>query len=212
MKEIKIKKILLKTDPVDVNEVSTILNELEKHKLEFAPWKTFSYKPDVAFSIFYTPSHILLKYFVREKEIRAVVNETNGPVWEDSCVEFFISFDSAKGYYNFEFNCVGTCLVGYGSSKDDRHLLSPEFLKSLKIATNVNYNDPENINWELTVCIPLNLFIFSSLPELTGATYRANFYKCGDQLSSPHFVAWSEIISATPNFHLPEFFGKLDFE
>ena len=39
-----------------------------------------------------------------------------------------------------------------------------------------------------------------------------NFYKCADGTDSMHFVSWSPIPTAKPDFHRPEFFGILIFE
>jgi hypothetical protein len=38
---------------------------------------------------------------------------------------------------------------------------------------------------------------------------RANFYKWGDGTSVPHYLTWSHIVTETPDFHRPEFFGEL---
>jgi len=47
---------------------------------------------------------------------------------------------------------------------------------------------------------------------LNGKTMRANFYKCGDKLQTPHFLSWAPIDLPKPKFHCPEFFGELVFE
>ncbi len=39
----------------------------------------------------------------------------------------------------------------------------------------------------------------------------ANFYKCGDKLTVPHFVTWNSIGTNKPDFHQPKFFGELYF-
>ncbi len=44
-----------------------------------------------------------------------------------------------------------------------------------------------------------------------GVTWRANFYKCGDRTSHPHWLTWSVIDLPEPDFHRPEFFGTLEF-
>ena len=62
------------------------------------------------------------------------------------------------------------------------------------------------------MAIPLSIFIHHSFSSLSGKEGRVNFYKCGDQLPVPHFVAWNNIQSAEPNFHLPEFFGEIYFQ
>ena len=46
----------------------------------------------------------------------------------------------------------------------------------------------------------------------TGVSWRANFYKCADKTSHPHWLTWAEIDYPNPKFHLPDFFGRLDFE
>jgi hypothetical protein len=42
-----------------------------------------------------------------------------------------------------------------------------------------------------------------------GNLWRANFYKCGDDTSHPHWAAWSPVDEL--NFHLPRCFGRLGF-
>jgi hypothetical protein len=42
-----------------------------------------------------------------------------------------------------------------------------------------------------------------------GATLCANFYKCGDELSVPHYISWAPIEAEKPNFHRPDCFGKM---
>ena len=195
-----------------LNIVSLQLDSLAKQKLTFTPWPVFSYKPDVYFSIAHNSTHILLKYFVEEKTIRAVNTLTNSAVWEDSCVEFFISFNKGVSYYNVEFNCIGTGLIGYGKSKTDRELLLPDVVSQVKSMAVTIPSNNNNICWQLTLTIPVEVFIYTAISSLKQTDCIANFYKCGDLLPDPHFVAWSNIQSVEPNFHLPEFFGKLVFE
>ncbi|MBC8179678.1 hypothetical protein H8E88_01015 [candidate division KSB1 bacterium] len=46
----------------------------------------------------------------------------------------------------------------------------------------------------------------------TNVIWRANFYKCADETSHPHWLTWAKVDFPNPNFHLPEFFGILKFE
>ncbi|MCK7536290.1 MAG: carbohydrate-binding family 9-like protein [Marinilabiliales bacterium] len=43
--------------------------------------------------------------------------------------------------------------------------------------------------------------------SLAGKSFRANFYKCGDKLSNPHFVTWNPVGTEKPDYHRPEYFG-----
>ncbi|MDD6236825.1 MAG: carbohydrate-binding family 9-like protein, partial [Clostridiales bacterium] len=38
---------------------------------------------------------------------------------------------------------------------------------------------------------------------------RGNFYKCGDKTKHPHFGMWNPINNEFPDFHLPQFFGRI---
>lgn len=193
--------------------LSSLLNGFETQELIFTPWVQFPYKPAVRFAIAHSDEYVFLKYFVSEKAIRAVNSKVNSAVWEDSCVEFFIHFNDEKGYYNFEFNCIGTQLAGFGKTKQERDLLPEVVVATIKTESYISTIKIEGaIYWELSVAIPLNAFIHHNFSTLAGRQGRANFYKCGDKLPEPHFVAWCDIQSAEPNFHLPEFFGEIHFQ
>ncbi|MBQ1647521.1 MAG: hypothetical protein II047_03470, partial [Bacteroidales bacterium] len=63
----------------------------------------------------------------------------------------------------------------------------------------------------LKVFIPLKALWKSELKSLRGLHARANFYKCGDGLTVPHFVTWAPIATEKPDYHRPEFFADLLF-
>ena len=79
---------------IDLHQASFTLDTFERNLIDVAPWPDFTYKPKASFSIGYTHDCIFLKYFVVENSVRAICGNSNEPVSEDSCVEFFISFDS----------------------------------------------------------------------------------------------------------------------
>ena len=198
-------------DPKNINLVSQMLNDIEKHQLDYVPWTEYPYKPMVYFSIAHFENCILLKFFVQEKQIRAINHTINSPIWEDSCVEFFISFDNGQNYYNIEFNCIGTGLIGYGKSKTERVLLDVSIINQVKTLSVINSEKNQKASWELTMSIPLTVFEKSSIDQLENLQCRANFYKCGDMLPDPHYISWTNIDSEFPNFHLPNYFGNLQF-
>ena len=39
-----------------------------------------------------------------------------------------------------------------------------------------------------------------------------NFYKCGDETETPHYLAWAPLSSDTPDYHRRQDFGRLIFE
>ena len=196
-------------------EVEDYMESLEWKSLGEAPWKeSFPDHPQVTFKIGNTNNSILLKFYVQEKHIQGKYRQTNDPVHLDSCVEFFLSFDGLN-YYNLEFNCMGTAHVGYGQAKHlgPRKTLEKGMVESIKTKCIINPRDrsPMASSWELLLNIPKAVFCFDKLAQWQNKTYRGNFYKCGDDLPEPHFLTWNKIEHPTPNFHLPEYFGKINF-
>src|SRR3546814_2213205 len=105
---------------------------LAASELREVPWKAFPYRPSVHFKIAHTAVGILLLYEVQEKHVKAVYRNTNDPVYKDSCVEFFLSFDGST-YYNLEFNCIGTGLIGYDpAQRAERKRLPRETIERVK--------------------------------------------------------------------------------
>lgn len=192
-------------------QLHAVLDRLERHELEYHLWSDKCENgPTVRFCIAHNGRSVLLKFFVREDELRTQVTNYNGPVWEDSCVEFFVSFDT-EGYYNFECNAIGTVLAAFGKNKKKRQFL-PEHLLCLIRSDSRLYRSESGYFWEMVVVIPCELFIRNTFSSLSGLVAKGNFYKCGDRLSRPHFLAWADITADHPDFHLPQFFGTIVFE
>jgi hypothetical protein len=197
-----------------LQEITASLDQIEANIIQRSPWPAGGYEPSVSFALAYSATSILLKYYVQEKSARAIHGSSNGRVHEDSCVEFFISFDGDAEYYNLEFNCIGTCLVGYGKVREGRQLLPEETIRGIKRRVVIEPVVKENrdfVYWELVAYIPFEVFVYHNLVNLPARACKANFYKCGDHLPEPHFLTWNNIIAIVPDFHLPEFFGELHF-
>jgi hypothetical protein len=45
-----------------------------------------------------------------------------------------------------------------------------------------------------------------------GVQWRANFFKCADKTSHPHWLTWNQVVNPVPKFHMPEYFGILEFQ
>lgn len=182
--------------------------------LKAVPWVEFPYRPSVYFRIAHTDVGILLRYDVEEKYVQAVYQHPNDPVYKDSCVEFFLSFDKVH-YYNMEFNSLGAGLIGYGpAAKPERKRLSAATIEQVRTDSRISAQKlpSGDTAWQLLLHIPLTVFAYDRVTSLSGLFATGNFYKCGDDLPDPHYVAWSPIKHPTPNFHLPQFFGILRFE
>jgi hypothetical protein len=189
-------------------EIDAKLNGLKEQSLEHLLWSNDGYKPKASFTMAHNGECVFLKYNIHENNVRAIYNNTNDPVYEDSCVEFFISMENDTNYYNLEFNCLGTCTIGYGDGKFNRICLPDDVVNNIRSQTKLERANKNFIyEWGITLAIPISVFIYHQGINLTGKACRLNFYKCGDDLPQPHFIAWNNIESDQPNFHLSEFFG-----
>ena len=216
MKSILVKELQFDALVPDLEAVSEKLdNNGERNRIDRINWESFPYKPDVSFSIAYTDNELLLKYYVTEDHFRAEKTETNQEVYEDSCVEFFVSPGSDDIYYNLEFNGIGTCLMGSGTGRSDRKRADPEIIRSIRRHSSAGSKPVSEIegiySWTITIGIPFKVFFHHKISSLQGKTFRANFYKCGDKLRVPHYVTWSPVGTPKPDFHQPLFFGTLHF-
>jgi hypothetical protein len=216
MKIAEVKKIDLKEDYPDLNEVSKKMDEQKDLlMIDTLNWKGYDYKPAVELAIAYSDKEIFLKYFVTENFFKAEKTETNQMVCEDSCVEFFVSPEDDGIYYNLEFNGIGTCLLGTGTGRENSTRANPEVVSKIRRLSTAGDKPVEErigeYRWELTVAIPYDVFFHHDVKDLKGKTFRANFYKCGDMLTVPHYVTWNPVGTENPDYHQPKYFGLLKF-
>lgn len=205
----------------DIQEACNVPLELDKAGIGFTSidsvnWPAdFPYHPQAGVRMAYTEDSILLHYRVTEDSVRAKYGKDNGNVWTDSCVEFF-SIPAGDGiYYNLECNCIGTILLGAGAERSNRTRASQQVMDTIKRWASLGRTPfDERIGkqeWEVALIVPFTAFFMHNIQKMTGCTIRANFYKCGDELQQPHFLSWNPIRVEKPNFHLPEYFGEIQF-
>ena len=169
----------------------------------------FPYCPEVRFAIAHDGHALLIRFDVVEDHLRAAALENNGPVWEDSCVEFFVKEPDSPYYFNFETNCIGVGLAARRLSRtecthfDDARMAQVIRRSSLPMQP---LDLRQKKAWWLELEIP-----FSLISERPGVPERllANFYKCGDKTDVPHFLSWNPVEVPAPDFHRPDFFGEL---
>jgi hypothetical protein len=141
-------------------------------------------------------------------------------VWKDACVEFFVEPKPGRGYFNFEFNCGGAFLCNHivdptrtaDGFKQATRIPEPAMRGVTVQSTLPRVVSPERVEavvWRLRFSIPVSVMeaYVGDLGELSGQTWRGNFFKCAEDNSHPHWASWSPVTAF--NFHLPECFGEL---
>ena len=193
---------------------------------EIASWRPegSDHRPRTRVRLLYDKKGIHGLYHVEDTYVRCVATKFQDSVCWDSCVEFFVEPKLGKGYFNFEFSGGGVLLVYYvtdptripGGPLKGRTPLSEEDGKQVRryhsLPAIVEPEIQEETEWVLEFFIPFGLFekYVGPIGDVSGQTWRGNFYKCGDKTSHPHWGAWSPVDEC--NFHLPRCFGALRFE
>jgi len=189
--------------------------------IKFFMGDTPKHLPKTKAKLLYDNDNIYVIFQVEDRYVRAVATEYHGSVWEDSCVEFFFTpgLDISDGYFNIETNCIGTILFNHQIQRgQNQQKLSARQLDQVEIATSlprrtIEPEIKEPVTWTLEYRLPLR--ILEDYCNLTkpapGVKWRANFYKCADKTSYPHWLTWSHIDKPQPDFHRPEYFGTLEF-
>lgn len=171
-------------------------------------------RPLASFVGAYSHEGIYIDFLVRCNYLRAVNYKDQSPVSEDSCVEFFLDPKGDGEYWNFEFNCIGTINASRRFQRPNPTRLNSEQLACVKRFASCGtrpFCEMEGLfTWNLLIFIPFSLIGLDSdnLPEMI----RGNFYKCASATSEPHYLSWNPIVTPSPDFHRPEFFGEIYFE
>lgn len=192
--------------------------------LEISHWRPESsaHRPRTLCKLLYNRDCIYGIFRVEDRYVRCTHSEFQSHVYKDSCVEFFVQPKAAGGYFNFEFNCGGTLLASYvtdatrieGKVKECIPLEPDEDLQIKRYHSLPKTVAPEitsQVIWFLEFAVPFVVLekYTGVLAETSGQLWRANFYKCGNDTSHPHWGSWSEVSAL--NFHLPAEFGEIEF-
>jgi hypothetical protein len=181
-----------------------------------------SHHPITQCKLLYDDRRIFGIFSVHDRFVRCIHTGFQDPVWEDSCVEFFVQPKPDHGYFNFEFNCGGALLSSYVTdpkridgkvtkavplSRDEGQII--EIFHSLP-----SIIDPKIIDectWYLEFSIPFHLLerYVGSIDKSDEAGWRGNLYKCGNKTSHPHWASWAPL--SERNFHAPWDFGRFQF-
>lgn len=188
------------------------------------------FRPKTQARVLYDDQGIYIHFRVEDHYLISRMIRPHSSVCADSCVEFFVSpvtttpRDAGHAlYFNIEYNAGGTVLFYKADipARGKRAFtpVSDEWLTKVRVfhtAPRIVYpEERQPVTWRLAYFVPFALFEhYMGAPlVLNGDTpWRANFYKCADHSSNPHWASWSPIDhNEDPAFHRPQFFAPLRF-
>ena len=207
---------------IDADWDKPVWQDVEALEVGLPHWPTQSeYFPCTEAKLQYGPENLYLIFRVQDRYVRAAATDIHGEVWKDSCVEFFFSPYQVQGqsYLNLEINCCGVPLMQHHDGpRTGTRFVDADLCRSIEIAASlrgpIETEMTEPLVWTVEYCLPYA--ILEPFPEFVkpapGVCWRANFYKCADDSSHPHWLAWAPIRQEQPDFHRPDYFGRLQFE
>lgn len=185
--------------------------------------RSSAHHPEVEAKLLWVNRGLYVFFRVRDKYIRCLRADYQSGVCRDSCVEFFVEPKRNKGYFNFEINCGGTMLLYYCDNPDKetgRVRIIEEVPRDLGATVRIYHSMPKIVYpevefeavWKIEYFIPFKLFehYLGPLGKINGQVWRANFYKCADECSHPHWASWAPLHGKV-SFHLPQYFAPLQF-
>lgn len=184
------------------------IEKSEKIAIDNALWGYTKYTPRVYANIVYDESGFEIKFTAVEKNPTRTKTNHFEFVHEDSCVEFFVNFDpkNSDKYINFETNANGAMNVAFRSDRYNEQRLELSEIESFNITPNV-----EEEFWTISYKIGFDFikkyyhkFNIEECEYIMG-----NLYKCGDKTPEEHYMSHFEVKCDTPDFHRPEYFGKM---
>ncbi len=187
---------------------------IESLHIDIFPWYQKGKKQGTVVKMALSHQNICLQVECEDAHSFAQITEFNGSVYQDSCFEFFLTPNEARGttYFNFEINCCKTLHLAYGEALEGRQLATLEQGKRIKITSSIagstKEEHEEDQNWYLFIEIPIKLLSEMSDVPVSDTLWFGNFYRCGGK-TDPQYASWQRIESELPAFHRPEQFGEL---
>lgn len=188
--------------------------------IEYVNEKT-EHMPKTQAKLLYDDEFVYVIFRVEDRYVRAVAKSSNDNIFHDSCVEFFFTpgEDMSQGYFNIETNCGGTMLFHHQITQGEN---VADIVDSDRENVKIYHSQPkivepeitESVTWLIEYRVPLDLLEKYATVQRPrpGVSWRANFYKIASRTSHRHYLTWSLIDYPKPKFHLPEFFGTLEFK
>lgn len=208
--------------PIDANWDKPVWQQTEAITLTHYMGERPTHFPKTQAKVRYDDEALYVIFRVEDQYVRAVAQKHDDPVCRDSCVEFFFvpGTDPAAGYFNLEMNCGGTMLFHFQRiPRKDSVALDPADLQRIQVATTLPRNvEPEATAptvWCVEYRLPLDILTkhFPALAQpAPGVRWMANFYKCADDSSHPHWLTWNPVNRPQPDFHVPTDFGRIEFQ
>ena len=176
------------------------------------PWEfQTGAKQHTSVKLLHDQNYLYVGYECADSDITATHENRDDPVYQDDCVEIFISTNpKADHYFGFEMNARGV-LYDYFFAYPEKHNLTPN-LEGILLKTEINgtlqQSSDQDQGWTLEVAIPFQSL--NAFPK-KGDQWNIQLNRWDGTEPNRRLSMWSNSGMKKANPHNPERFGKIVF-
>jgi hypothetical protein len=182
------------------------------------PWWQAGRKEQTVARLLWDDQNLYVSYRCEDAHISAENTERDSPVYRDDCVELFTAPnpDQPLNYFNIEMNARGAFLDQHRTNGPGQPDMPDWNGEGIRIATTIDgtLNDDTDTDrsWTLEAAIPFANFrqVARNTPPRAGDVWHLNLNRLGGK-TNPQHSQWSPAKTERPNFHSPQFFGRVVF-
>ncbi|CAN5499750.1 MAG: carbohydrate-binding family 9-like protein [Pyrinomonadaceae bacterium] len=127
-------------------------------------------------------------------------------LWDRDVCEIFISPDAKPpgNYFEFEIAPTGEWVdIAFFTDMAGNRKMDTNYASGMQTAARIEQN-------KIVVAMKVEWKAFGKKPEF-GDVWRGNLFRCVGKNPDRGYLAWRSTRTETPNFHVPEAFGELEF-
>jgi hypothetical protein len=182
------------------------------------PWWKTGLKEQTVSKLLWNDEFLYVAFRCDDAHIWAEQIERDSPVYQDDCVELFTAPNSVHpfNYFNIEMNVGGAFLDRHHPSGPGKAETPNWNARGVRIATTVDgtLNDDTDTDrsWMLEAAIPFANFasVAQHTPPHLEDVWHLNLNRLGGK-TNPQYSQWSPGRTERPQFHAPQYFGRVIF-
>lgn len=126
-------------------------------------------------------------------------------LWNRDVCEIFLAPDKneSRKYFEFEIAPNGEWLDLAIYQKSDERITDWDYASGMQSAARIGEE-------KIVMAIKIQWKAFGKTPK-AGEIWKGNIFRCIGSGETRGFLAWQPTMTKTPNFHVPEKFGELEF-
>jgi hypothetical protein len=183
------------------------------------PWFREGRKEQTVAKLVWNDDYLFVSFVCEDAHIWADNTERDSPVYQDDCVELFTAPNPDKpvNYFNIEMNVRGAFLDQHRTNGPGQPDMPDWNGTGIRIATAIdgtlNNDSDTDRSWVLEAAIPFANFqtVARNTPPRPSDVWHLNLNRLGGKTNVQH-SQWSPGKTPRPNFHAPQYFGRVVFE